>query len=211
MDDVIAKSLAFISAHAAWTGPVIGLLAFTESLAFVGILIPGTAILLGIGGLIGTGIIHPAEGLSWLLGGAILGNWLSFALGDRIGPRIYHRWPLKQNRGAVAKARLFFRKHGVAAIFLSRFLGPLRAIMPIVAGVVGMDAGKFHRANILSALVWAPAMLAPGYFAAERLGPNGQLSSHDVAIFLGGILAITLIATWISSKVLSTRKRRPYR
>lgn len=210
MEDVIAKSIAFITQNSGWAGPVIGLLAFTESLAFIGIFIPGTAILLGIGGLIGTGAIHPASSLAWLLGGAILGSWASFALGDAIGPRIYHRWPLKQNRSTVAKARLFFRKYGTAAIFLSRFLGPLRAIMPIVAGVVGMDARKFHRANVLSALVWAPAMLAPGYLAGGQLGPNAQISTREVAIFIGFITFITLGATWVSSKILSARKRRPH-
>lgn len=206
MEEHIAKAIAFIGANSAWAGPAIGVLAFGESLALIGVLIPGTAILLGIGGLIGTGTIHPVSALSWMIAGAIAGNWVSYWLGQKIGPRVYHRWPLKQNRPMVAKARLFFRKHGVAAIFLSRFLGPLRAVMPVVAGVVDMGQRKFQIANVLSALVWAPAILAPGYFAGESLGPDPVISSDDVLVFLAGTIIITALAAWASTKMLGRRK-----
>lgn len=209
MEELIARTTGFIGAHSLWAGPLIGLLAFGESLAIVGVLVPGTAILLGVGGLVGTGLVDPISAVLWMLGGALAGNWLSYAIGRRVGPRIYRRWPLNRNRRGVARARLFFRRYGFAAVFLSRFLGPLRAVVPAVAGVMDMDARRFQAANILSGAVWVPAILAPGYFAGESLGPNPQLQGGHLLAFAAGIAAITLAATWLSARVLQGRGKEP--
>ena len=66
----------------------------------------------------------------------------------------------------MARARLYFRRYGAASIFMGRFLGPLQAVVSLTAGATGMGKGRFHVANVLSALIWTPAMLAPGYVAA---------------------------------------------
>jgi len=81
-----ADIAAFISEHRAWAGPLIGLLAFSESLAIVGLLVPATAIIITFGGLIGAGVIDPLPIYLWAVTGAILGDWLSYLFGRRIGP-----------------------------------------------------------------------------------------------------------------------------
>jgi membrane protein DedA with SNARE-associated domain len=65
------------------------------------------------------------------------------------------------------RARLFFRRYGFAAVFFGRFFGPIRATVPVTAGMMGMSAGRFQVANILSALIWAPAILGPGWLMAR--------------------------------------------
>lgn len=188
-----------------------GLLAFCESLALVGLIIPATALMIAVGGLLGTGVLDPAPILLWAMGGAILGDWISFAIGRRIGPSIYRRWPLNRHRPVVARARLFFRRYGFVAIFVGRFLGPIRATIPLVAGVMDMDRRRFQLANVASSVVWVPTMLAPGYFAARSLGAVEQITETHL-LGIGLLVAVlTIGATAIGARLLgrADRKRPP--
>jgi membrane protein DedA with SNARE-associated domain len=208
MDDLISRTTDLIVAYGFWAGPLVGLLAFGESLAIIGVLIPGTAILLSVGGLMGTGLVDPVTVVLWAFLGALAGNWASYVIGRKIGPRAYRAWPLNRDRRSVARARLFFRRYGFAAVFLSRFLGPMRAVVPLVAGVMEMNGRRFQAANLLSAAIWVPAIFAPGYFAAARLGADAQVGELDLLAFAAGITAITLGGAWLGAKVLQKGSRR---
>ena len=205
MEDLISRTTAFIGAYGFWAGPLIGLLAFGESLAIVGVLIPGTAVLLSVGGLLGAGLVDPVPVVLWAFFGAVAGNWASYAIGRRVGPRAYRSWPLNRNRRAVARARLFFRRYGFAAVFLSRFLGPMRAVVPVVAGVMEMGCRRFQAANLISGVLWIPAIFAPGYFAAESLGSVSQISELHLVVFAAGIGAISLAGAWLGARLLQGR------
>src|SRR5216684_938981 len=91
MRSVIAE---FARAHEAWAAPIVGALAFGESLAFISLVIPAWAILVALGTLIGK------SGLDfwpiWVGGavGAALGDWLSYWVGVKLGPAVAHMWPL---------------------------------------------------------------------------------------------------------------------
>lgn len=202
MDDVIATTTEFIATHRSWAGPIVGLLAFSESFAVIGILIPGTAILLSVGGLVGAGLLDPVTTALWAFSGAVAANWASYNLGRKIGPRVYRSWPLNRDRTMVARARLFFRRYGFAAVFLSRFLGPMRAVVPAVAGVMEMNLRRFHVANFVSGVLWVAAIFAPGYVAADSLGGDREISAVHIAAFAGGIAAITIAGTWLGARVL---------
>ena len=69
----------------------------------------------------------------------------------------------------LPKGHAFFEKWGVWAIFIGRFSGPLRASVPLVAGMLAMSQWKFQIANILSAFIWAGALLAPGSMLGKYL------------------------------------------
>lgn len=202
MDDLISTTTEFIATHRFWAGPIVGLLAFSESLAVVGIFIPGTAILLSVGGLIGAGLLDPVATALWAFSGAVAANWVSYSLGRKIGPRAYRSWPLNRDRTMVARARLFFRRYGFASVFLSRFLGPMRAIVPAVAGVMEMNLRRFHVANLASGVLWIAAIFAPGYVAADSLGGAREIGAAQIAAFAGGIAAITIVGTWLGARVL---------
>jgi membrane protein DedA with SNARE-associated domain len=154
--------IEFVREHQAWAPPIVFCLAFGESLAFLSLLLPAWAALVGIGGLIGMG------GLDfwsiWLAGafGAAFGDWLSYWLGDKFKHSIAHLWPLSRHPDLLPKGERFIQRYGVAAIFIGRFFGPLRASVPLVAGVLGMHWWAFQLANFTSALLWAAVLLAPG-------------------------------------------------
>ncbi len=203
-----ADLAAFISDHRMWAGPIIGLVAFTESLAIVGLLVPATAIMITFGGLIGTGVLDPLPLYLWAVTGAILGDWISYLLGRRIGPSV-QRWRIMQkHRSTVARARLFFHRYGIVAVFVGRFLGPIRATIPLIAGAMGMGHRPFQIANVTSAIFWVPALLAPGYLAARQMGSIDEMSIEYLIGFGLLIVVMTLAAGLLSARILGGQRKR---
>ena len=152
----------FVRVHQVWAAPIVFALCFAESLAFISLLIPAWAALVGIGTLIG------ASGLNfwpiWIAGsvGAALGDWLSYWIGLKLETRVYHMWPLSRHPELIPKGEEFVKKWGAYAIFIGRFSGPLRASVPIVAGIFRMPIWRFQFANFTSAFLWAWMLLTLG-------------------------------------------------
>ena len=159
----------FVRDNQMWTIPIVFLLAFAESLAFLSLLIPAWGALVAIGALIGV------SGISfwpvWIAGGlgAACGDWLSYWIGFRFHDRIAHMWPMTSFPDMLPRAERFMDKWGAVGIFLGRFSGPLRATVPLVAGVVQMPYWQFQFANFSSAFVWSAALLAPGMLGVKML------------------------------------------
>ncbi|NVN86136.1 MAG: DedA family protein [Rhodopseudomonas sp.] len=162
MEGAIQGLIEFVRAHEAWAAPIVLLLAFGESLAFISLLIPAWGALVAIGALIG------ASGISfwpvWLAGGvgAALGDWLSYWFGYKYKENVAQIWPLSSFPGLLLRGEDFVQKWGVPSIFIGRFFGPLRASVPLAAGIFEMDYWTFQIANVVSALVWAAALLLFG-------------------------------------------------
>jgi len=152
----------FVRAHEAWAAPVVFALAFGESLAFISLLLPAWAALVGIGVLIASGNLNfwPV----WIAGsiGAALGDWLSYWIGLKLGPPVAHMWPLSRHPGLLPKGETFVKHWGPVAIFVGRFFGPLRASVPLVAGIFRMPFWEFQAANFSSAFVWTAVLLTIG-------------------------------------------------
>jgi membrane protein DedA with SNARE-associated domain len=157
----------FARAHEAWAAPIVGALAFGESLAFISLLIPAWAILVALGTLIGK------SGLSfwpiWVGGavGAALGDWLSYWVGIKLGPAVAHVWPLSKNPELIPRGERFVAKWGSLAIFIGRFFGPLRASVPLAAGIFLMPYWRFQVANFVSAFAWVAILLTLGDVVAR--------------------------------------------
>jgi len=169
LDAYAQPVIDFVRAHEAWAAPIVFCLAFGESLAFLSLLIPAWAALVGIGGLIGlTGIDFWSI---WVAGslGAALGDWLSYWFGDKFKSSIARIWPLSHHPDLLPRGERFIARYGVAAIFLGRFFGPLRASVPLAAGILAMRWWPFQLANFTSAFVWAAALLAPGALGLKFL------------------------------------------
>ena len=123
-----------------------------------------------------------------------------------------YRKPLRRYRHAIARTRLFFRRYGFAAVFLGRFLGPIRSTVPLVAGMMAMSQTRFQLANVASAVLWAPMMLAPGYLGARGAGEVGTVTGEGGLGIVALVLAITLVATvWGGKRFLTSRRPRRIR
>lgn len=161
--------IEFVRQHQGWAAPIVFGLAFGESLAFISLLIPATVALVGIGALLGaTGIGFVPIWLAAAFGAA-LGDWLSFWIGSKLGKRVGNIWPLSRKPDLLPRGEAFIKKYGIYAIFIGRFFGPLRAIVPLVAGILEMAFWPFQIANFTSALLWAAILLAPGAFGMKFL------------------------------------------
>ena len=99
------------------------------------------------------------------------------------------------------------RRYGPVAIFFGRFFGPVRAFVPLVAGVLQMSQARFQISNAVSAVLWVPIMLAPGYFAAKglaRLEALGEADGLTFAVIAAGVLVVAGVVAW---RVLVLRAR----
>ncbi|EJW09838.1 Putative membrane protein [Rhodovulum sp. PH10] len=154
--------IEFVRVNQVWAAPIVGALAFAESLAFLSLLVPAWAALVGIGALIGLGSLEfwPV----WVAGavGAALGDWLSYWFGVTFKDKVAHIWPLSRHPDMLPKGEAFVRRWGVLAIVIGRFFGPLRASVPLAAGIFVMPWWQFQIANFGSAFLWAAVLLVPG-------------------------------------------------
>jgi membrane protein DedA with SNARE-associated domain len=159
----------FVRVHGAWAAPIVFALAFGESLAFISLLFPAWGVLVAIGYLIGpSGIsfwpVCVAGGL-----GAALGDWLSYWVGVRIGPPVAQMWPLSRHPELLPRGQRFMKHWGIPGIFIGRFFGPLRASVPLVAGILVMPYWRFQVANFTSAFVWSAVLLTLGDVVAKTV------------------------------------------
>lgn len=208
MHDLINDLGGFIARNAVWAGPILGLVTFGESMVVIGAFFPATALMVIAGGLAAAGVLHPAEVLLWCLAGAIAGDAVSYWLGLRTGPVAWRHPLLKSRRRLVARARLFFKRYGVLSIILCRFLGPVRAFVPFIAGVTRMAQLRFQVANIVSALIWVPVMLAPGYLAGKGFtAMQGQ--SHSLEWALACVVALVFLALAVRHALKAWRASQP--
>jgi len=152
----------FVRNNEAWAVPVVFALAFGESLAFISLLIPAWGALVAIGALIGT------SGISfwpiWVAAsiGAAVGDWVSYWVGLKLEHTVAHVWPLSRHPDLIPRGEAFMKKWGIPGIFIGRFFGPLRASVPLIAGIFEMPYWRFQLANFSSAFVWAWVLLKLG-------------------------------------------------
>jgi membrane protein DedA with SNARE-associated domain len=169
MEDFAHSVANFVREHQHWAAPIVLVLAFGESLAFISLLVPAWGALVAIGALIG------ASGISfwpvWLAGGlgAALGDWVSYWFGYKYKEQVAQLWPLSKYPEILPRGEAFVRDWGVPSIFIGRFFGPLRASVPLVAGIFEMPFWRFQFANFTSAFVWAAVLLTLGDVVAKAI------------------------------------------
>jgi membrane protein DedA with SNARE-associated domain len=146
-------------AHPFWCLPIAAAIAFSESFVGVSIIIPGTTLLLTLGGVIGASHIPVWPAVLGATLGSILGDWISWWIGFHYHHQILHIWPFRKFETQIEKGLHFFQKWGPGAIFIGRFTGPLRATVPLVAGMSETAFWPFQLANAASAVVWAVAIM----------------------------------------------------
>jgi membrane protein DedA with SNARE-associated domain len=204
MDQFANDVLAFIRVHPDMAALVIGLTAFAESFAFLGFLFPGFAILVAAGTLVRSGAIDPVSAVAAGFVGAVLGDAISYWLGLRFGHLLPKVWPFRRHPDALARGVRFFHQWGWPSIFIGRFFGPLRAFVPLAAGMCRMPVVPFYIANVLSAAVWAPALLFSGYMIGE-IASNGW-SIEQKALMAGGAIVVFAALIWLSRKLFKDSK-----
>ncbi|VAW87042.1 DedA protein [hydrothermal vent metagenome] len=190
--DWLDPILEWLTLNPDWAGLIIFLVALSESLLIVGVFVPGALLMLGAGTLIAIGALDLWFTLACAIAGAIAGDSISFWIGYHFKERIHKAWPFRSHPGILLKGEKFFLKHGGKSVVLGRFVGPIRAVIPTVAGIMGMSPRNFAWVNVLSAIAWAPAYILPGV----AVGASFNLATQ-VATRLGLFILFLIIGLWL--------------
>lgn len=180
--------VAFVREHEAWAAPVAFIVAFGESFCFLSLVWPGTAILAGIAALLAASGVSDtvlAPAIIAAAAGGTLGYAASYWIGLYFRESVDKVWPFATRPHLIEHARGFFERYGTFSVFLGHFFGPVRAVIPVVAGMFAMPQLPFQIANIASALLWAAGVIAPSFylvtFKAEILT---FLREHELLVAL---------------------------
>lgn len=169
MEEIVNNIIEWIRANPHWAGVVVFAIAFLESLAIIGLAMPGWLLLVGVGSLIGAGTLNFWPIAFFSFAGAASGQALSFLVGVAFKERVHH-WPWVENHQKLLhRAEDFFRRHGFAGILIGQFIGPIRAVISLIAGILDMPAKKFLIAVVIASMIWAPVYLMPGVVLGAAL------------------------------------------
>lgn len=186
MEALAEPLIEFIKAHQSWAVLVMFVIGFGESIAFLSLLFPGTALLIAAGTLMDSGTLPYLPVLGGAILGAVLGDSVSYWIGLRVGAGVARLWPFSRNPALLPTGIAFFKRHGGKSVFIGRFFGPVRAMIPLAAGIMRMPRGRFWVANVGSALVWAPMLLLAGDVVGDA-GDRLIGSANTVVLVFGGL------------------------
>ena len=188
---LFSDALVWLQAHQDWIVWMTTLIAFLESLAFFGIVFPGVVMLFATASLAGGCGLELWPQLTGAFVGAVLGDGVSFLLGQK-GRESLRKWSfLRKHPEWLSQGESFFQRYGGASIALGRFIGPIRPVIPVVAGMMNMSSSYFYLVNVLSAVVWAVAYVLPGFMVGASIHWREVVPIEMVALFAG-----VLVCAW---------------
>jgi len=197
---------AWLTQNPDWTLLLIFGLAALESLAVIGSIIPAIPVMIGLTLLAGHIGINVYEVLLYAVAGAIIGDGISYAIGHHFKHRIEHVWPFRKNPHWLAASEAFVEKHGGKSLIFGRFIGPIRAFVPLATGIFQMPFPRFLFFNVISALLWAPPNILPGYFAGAAIDSPLLPGKHQL-LFVGAILITIGTLVWLLPRLNSLTRR----
>jgi membrane protein DedA with SNARE-associated domain len=197
---MIDQLLGWIQEHSALGMLLIFFIALLESLAVVGVLVPGALFMIAVGGLVASDTLNFYLVCFWAILGAIAGDALSYHLGRHYSEQAKSLSWLQRHQKVMARSQRFVDKHGMASVMMGRFIGPLRAFVPLCVGILKMPRHQFYVTNVLSAIIWAPVYLLPGMMAT-MVTSAGKASLWYVLIW-------GLFSAWIVALLCSELKHR---
>lgn len=194
--ELLDAVLAWVTDNPRWAYLAVFLVAAGESLIVVGLVLPGAVLMFGFGALVAAGAIALGPTLAWAAAGAIVGDGLSFWIGRHFHQRLRIVWPFNRHAALINRGVDFFHHHGVKSVMLARFIGPVRPIVPAVAGMLDMPPRRFFTANVGSALLWAPAYTLPGVVFGAALGLAAEVAGRLAALMIV-VVALVWFGLWL--------------
>ena len=181
-----------------WVYLLVFLGAMLESAAFLGLFLPGESLVLVAGFFAAQGALD-LDGLIVAVAiGATLGDSLGYELGRHLGRpgllRYGGRFGINQAR--LDRADVFFARHGGKSVFLGRFVGFARALVPFLAGSSRMPYRQFFPYNALGAILWSVVVVLLGYF----LGASWHVATRWIgaaSAIIGAIVVVVLALAWL--------------
>lgn len=197
------------NALGAWTYLLVGVFAFAETGAFVGLVVPGETVMLLGGAVAGQGAIsiYLLIAVAWF--SAWLGDTTSFFLGRRLGREFVMRHGPRfgVSHERFEKVEDYFGRHGGKTIFIGRFVSLVRAFAPFIAGSSGMRYRAFVPYSILGTGLWASAHILIGYFFSRSIDTAAKYAGRG-AFLLGTLIVVVVGVTLVARHFRVEANRR---
>lgn len=185
--------LAWVEAHPDWALVVLFFVALIDSLFVIGAFIPAGVVLFAMGALVALGTLELWPTALVAATGTLVGDFLSFLIGRRYGERLFETRILRRYPDLVTRSRSFFARHGGKSVLLARFLGPIRAITPAVAGAAHMSAWLFVAVDYGAAMLWALVYILPGVVFGASLGLAADVAARLAGLMAGSVVLLILL------------------
>ncbi len=174
---------------------VIGILALIEGLVGLGLVVPGAILTVFSGFLVYHGKSSLAAVMAAAITGAIVGDLISYLLGARFGSRLWGRGLLRRHVDLLFKAQSYFFDHGGKSVFFGRFIGPLRGLVPFIAGAAHMRPLPFLGWAMISGLLWGGGYPLLGYLGGSSWEMARTLSG-GAGLFIGLLALLVAFFVW---------------
>jgi membrane protein DedA with SNARE-associated domain/membrane-associated phospholipid phosphatase len=193
----------------AWTYALVGVSAFLETGAFVGLVAPGETVVLAGGVIAGQGEIDllPLIGVVWAC--AVLGDSTSFFIGRRLGRAflLRHGPKVKISKERLQQVEGYFARHGGKTILIGRFIGLVRALAPFVAGSSRMPYQRFLPFSVVGTGLWGTAYCVLGYVFWQSFDKVAKVAGQAVFAF-GVTIAVIVGVVWLVRRLRRPEERR---
>ncbi|MEH6625052.1 MAG: bifunctional DedA family/phosphatase PAP2 family protein [Motiliproteus sp.] len=208
MTEFITLLTDWLSLHTQWISITIAALALLESLVMIGLIVPGIVLLFAVAALAGSAQTPIILCLVSAMAGAITGDLISFFLG-----RYAHPWALssslfRNHPDWIKRGETFFTRYGLYSVVIGRFVGPVRPVVPFVAGMLSMSPTRFIVINLLSALAWAPVYILPGYLigssAQQLIETDMRQLTQYTGIMVAAIFCLGAALFMLTARMLKT-------
>lgn len=187
---------------------IITIVSFLESLALVGLLLPGIVLMTALGTLIGQGKIgfYP----SCLAGiiGCLLGDWISYYIGWTFKKWIHNLYLFKKHSVILEKTKQALYNYSSLTILIGRFIGPTRPVIPLLSGMLKLPLKKFIIPNLLGCLLWPPLYFLPGIFTGILINSPEFDKNYNFKWILTIILCLNWFGCWLFWKWKKLKKIR---
>lgn len=204
---VFGSLLELIEARPMWLVLTAFAFAFLESLAIVGLIMPGILLLFLVGAVVG---FDPTLFVwVWLAAalGALSGDLVSYWIGRHFRDRIPQLWPFHKRPDLLASGEALFARHGGNSVFIARFIGPMRPVVPMLAGMMGLRRLVFLSFAVPASLLWAPVYLLPGMVFGASLDLAAELAGRLVLLLVLAVLGVWFVA-WLTRVIYEFTARR---
>jgi membrane-associated protein len=206
--------LEFVQTYGVWVYGLLFGIVFAETGLVVTPFLPGDSLLFAAGALAATGALNPWLLFALLAIAAFTGNAVNYAIGRRVGPRIFSGTgeggtvERLMNRQYLERAHAFFEEYGGKAIILGRFVPIVRTFVPFVAGAAQMTAGSFVLFNAIGAAAWVGLCVLAGVLFGNVPIVKNNFSLVTIGIVLVSLLPVLVEYLRHRSRVDSRTQRR---
>jgi membrane-associated protein len=178
-----------IQQYGVWTYLILFLIVFCETGLVVTPFLPGDSLLFAVGTFAALGALDLGLVIALLSVAAILGDSVNYAIGARLGPRVFRREGVRfLNRRHLDRTHEFYEKYGGKTIIIARFVPIVRTFAPFVAGIGAMSYPRFLVYNVTGGLLWVSVCLFAGYFFGNLPFVKRNFSLVILAIIVISVL-----------------------